>query len=388
MVRTFYVVTNERFSDRDKRRFGYFFFESIGWKVLILDVSHYTNPELKLVSHEYHAYNSKNIIKCSSVSDIKSALIKSNKNDVAYLNLGDSYKDVNVRRILASLPLVIGTSVCGIIPTPKEHKTGYIEAIVRTINTSGALKLIKNIFNRIYAELFDIKKYDYMIVSNYNLYKQIYRHGPSAKKYIQAHAMDYDIFLELEKTKTKTKTKDDSDYVVFIDQYITRHNDFVRLGRDFIDEIKYFESLISFFKKVEYRFGVKIVIALHPKADNDYKSKFGGREVIYADTAKLVKNSRFVIMHDSTAINFVVLYNKPALFIYDNEYEKHRLDSSVKLFSKSLGSDAMNISNTKNMIKIPSINLDRYLEYKEKYIKESCSSEDSFWRIFYDEYIN
>ena len=74
--------------------------------------------------------------------------------------------------------------------------------------------------------------------------------------------------------------------------------------------------------KVEKEFDVKVEIAGHPKTDHDeFPSYFGRRKTVYGKTWKMIRDSKFIINRNSTAINFAVIYNKPIIFHTSSEIE-------------------------------------------------------------------
>jgi hypothetical protein len=53
------------------------------------------------------------------------------------------------------------------------------------------------------------------------------------------------------------------------------------------------------------------VIAEHPKKDPDLNIvDYGGRERVAGQTAHLVRKAKFVLSHDSNAVNYAILFKK------------------------------------------------------------------------------
>ena len=130
-------------------------------------------------------------------------------------------------------------------------------------------------------------------------------------KYIKSHTFDFDKFLKLKKNKSEFKKK----YFVFIDNNIVRHPDYRYHGtKPPVNEKKYLDDLIFFFNLIEKKTKIKILVAANPKSKHE-KGTFGKRKIIYNSTAELIKNSSGVFLHNSTAINFAILFKKPTFFI-------------------------------------------------------------------------
>ena len=84
---------------------------------------------------------------------------------------------------------------------------------------------------------------------------------------------------------------------------------------------EWYPSLTYFIDQLEIATDAHVEIAGHPKSAHpptpDY---FGNRPVHYGITQELVRNSKFVITQGSTAISYAVIYRKPLIFIYSNQY--------------------------------------------------------------------
>ena len=100
--------------------------------------------------------------------------------------------------------------------------------------------------------------------------------------------------------------------------------------------LKYFEEMNNFFAKLEKKFNLEVIIALHPNCFiKNYSKYFNFRRCIKSDTARLVRNSKFVLSHaSSTAINFAVIYKKPIIYIITNEMQRSYLTLKRHLIKK------------------------------------------------------
>ena len=73
--------------------------------------------------------------------------------------------------------------------------------------------------------------------------------------------------------------------------------------------------------KIEKKYNAKVVIACHPKSNYKIEDNFfNNRTLINHKTENLIKFSKFVITHGSTAISYAILYEKPILTILANHY--------------------------------------------------------------------
>ena len=179
-------------------------------------------------------------------------------------------------------------------------------------------------------------------------------------------------------------------YAVFIDEYLPFAHDYVYMGlKSPVTPEGYYSLLCKFFSRVEKETGFEVVIAAHPSSMYEkYPDYFEGRRVIRGKTNSLIRDSEFVLMHFSTSISFVVLYNKPVLFFVTKDIEKSKIDIGyVQAFSLELNKGYISIDESYNINWDKELTIDKeaYANYKEKYIKREGTEEKLFWQIVADE---
>jgi hypothetical protein len=177
-------------------------------------------------------------------------------------------------------------------------------------------------------------------------------------------------------------------YAVYLDTYMPHHNDHAILGRGAVKEEIYYAAMNNFFKLLEKKFDVKVIIAAHPTAR--YKvSPFKGREIYRLLTAELVKDSEFVISDVSTSTSYAVLNQKRLIFIYTNEMislYKETMIKSIHAMSTYLDSPVYNISkiDKESQVSIKDVNKTSYENYKYNFLtspqSENTTSQEIFWR--------
>jgi len=378
---TIYIVTNSHFNNRDKDRFGVDFFLKEEYKVVILDVQDYTNPELKHLERPiYELHPNLDVINCDKFSTIKLSLKKQGRG-IAFLFLNDDYKSLKIKRYLRQNNIKIGVIHGGMIPSVNIYESSFLK-IFNKFKELTLFNFINLILNKVYIKLFNIKYYDFLVTSNYNTSLLNYTF-PKPLNIIETHSLDYDLVL---KYKNNNRIIDDK-YVVFLDQYLLNHSDFIRSNTKLnINEDKYYRELNSYFKQIEEIFNYKVVIAAHPRADiRTYKKLFNERDIIYGKSVLLVKYSEFVLTHYSTAINFAIIYKKAILFLTSNDLEKTNINHYIQEFSTLLNQNYINISSKKLPSNIE-IDTNRYYNYKKKYIKKNNNQILSY-EIFYNNYL-
>lgn len=210
----------------------------------------------------------------------------------------------------------------------------------------------------------------------YNIYKNQVRfscaYSGLNNNIIPINNFDYEEYKE-NNNPNEIKYK----YCVFIDQYLPYHPDNNRNRLNSINANLYYSKLEQFFKQVEDIYGIKVIIAEHPKANYEDKKHFINFKRVQGDTCTLVKYAEFVLLHDSLSISYPILYNKPIIHIYTDEFKN--IDNTmnrIKKLSNILGSKIYNIDrndieklNYKNI----DINYKKYDFYKYKYITSKQS---------------
>lgn len=185
---------------------------------------------------------------------------------------------------------------------------------------------------------------------------------------------------DYERNKRLKEIKE-TNYIVFLDQYIPYHNDNVLMGLKQINSCEYYSSLNRCFSLLEEKYKMPIVVAAHPAALK-YKENnpFDGRKIIFNKTAELVKQSEFVIAHYTTAISFVVLNNKRILFLSSDSIKKLRpnIDYYICRFSELLGAKLLNQDTaTYSDLEIEEVDIQKYNDYKYKYLTNRYSESKS-----------
>ena len=199
---------------------------------------------------------------------------------------------------------------------------------------------------------------------------------------IWAHSHDYDEYIShLHESTTQEK------FAVFVDIGVPmfQWDQLLPQGRTHLTVNQYYPSLCRFLDYVEVELQLKVIIAAHPKSNHvDYPEYFGKRRVLRDQTLNLIKKSKLVISHASTALTYVVLEKKPLLFLTSAEYEADLSYSKfMKMMALSLGTSLINIDEEPysiNWEKELAVNEEIYLKYKHQYIKKKDSDELNAWQ--------
>ncbi len=203
---------------------------------------------------------------------------------------------------------------------------------------------------------------------------------------LNAHSFDYDVYLTLARL-TVSATKQ---YLVFIDQDVCFHSDFIyQKIPSFMTPEKYFPTICNGLRRIAGALNVGVQIAAHPRATygsrgHDY---FEGYSIEYGRTAELIRDSRIVVCHNSTAIHLAVLFEKPVILVTTdqliNSYEGRLIDQAAEQLGKSvinLDGDLQSVTWHEEL----KVDQKKYVEYKNRYIKMNGSPERPMWEIVVD----
>ena len=216
------------------------------------------------------------------------------------------------------------------------------------------------------------KKLEYL---NY-LFKSAYigavvdkKHGfPFSKKtnFIYINSIDYDTYLRFEKENNKPLLN--NNYIVFIDQNLPYHLDFIRNNeKPYVTDKNYYKSLNKFFDYIENKYNKEVVIALHPNSAN--KHQFN-KKCFINETINLIKHSDSVLLHSSTAVSFAIIYDKSICMIETDEIIKSQMHKFNYLLSSILNLNLFNIDNIFDI----EFKKGNYEYYKNKYVSKSSNN--------------
>lgn len=360
-------LTNKAFTDRDYFRFGIKFFQLNKFNVMIWDLSQMNTLELDY----YYEVETKNIkiTKFSNIEQISNQK-KNLKNSYIFDLRAHHVNQVNLSlNWFKKKGCKIIKLETGLLPSYKITNYERIKYIIFHLNPKLIKDKIKRDLRKItYSKKTNSQEYDLHICTGINTeYKYNCR-------MLYSHSFDYDTYIRESKFKTKTI----NDYIVFVDNGACDHPDYKLLGQIPTDKADtYYPKINEFFQRIEKIYNKKIIICSHPRIRDIKKTSklFGNRKTIIDKTSEYIRNSFLVLIHDSTAISFAVLWKKPLIFVSSNEMKRNRYFVICHIL-KSLNIKDYNIDKINNNFNFEYESkkaLHRYLYYKNTYIKHPKS---------------
>ena len=389
-------------SKRESEKFGIDYFIGLGYEVQVWycyplihsKYNHVNNPAIDI---SYKVINSYKILK-------KLLIELPTKTIFIDFIVGLTYMTYKEQRIFRLLKIYDRPFIrVSVAPTPTSYDINIQSEKKNSIDISNiVLKFIsqikrynvKGIFNVLLARLIlkILNHTDYyrlpekcFSIESDILQTYLLRNNMDINDVVPIHTFDHDNYIDYVSNNEQIT----DNICVFIDNMQVGDPYASYLGWKEIDANNYFKSLNDLFSKVEKELGLKVIIAAHQRSDEISLGPIGHRPIIKGKTIELVAKSKLVICHDSTAINFPVLFKKPILLAGTSDMKIFTLYN----MAKTLGIEIIMIDDIKvlekldlELFKTPNAN---YQEYLHRFIKsKNAPSDKKIWEIIEPEIKN
>jgi len=378
MVNKVIFFVESSFNKRDYDRFGIDLLINNGFVVEVWDFTPFMHPgcnreidaEIKEYKGYFQYFNKKNTI---------SAILCLDQNCYVVCLVGYCFNSLAIYKALSVRKLKYAVLMALVLPPINSVKRKRI--IIAKTKKSIFLIVFNYIFIRIPFYFLGISPVSIILAGGEK--STSYKYPTNNKtEILWGHTLDYDIYLRNKNNSISV----DSNTAVFLDSYLPFHPDFIRIGMKHpITANEYYPLLCKCFSVVERLYGVTVVIAAHPRSEYKEQSDyFGGRRIVKNKTIDLVRDSKFVLSHASTAINYAVLFEKPIIFLTTDKLEKSFTALSVDSMVNYLQGIKINIDHDyeESLRNELIVNKSAYSKYKNDYIKRCDSPETQFWQIF------
>ena len=381
MRKIVYLIT-QPLDERNYDRFGIQAWIDRGWEVEVWDLTPLVYPrtwrhllEAGQEFKEFAGYfpiTTKNQLECRYSGFKKETYF----NDLS----GDSYFLIRVKMRLIRMGGKRITFVTTSIPLGDKQKCGFVCKLNKVIKW-GFIKSSQLFFDKLLHKLAShFIKPDLVVVTGE---KSI----PSAgygQEILKAHNLDYDLYLQLKK---QTDTSTTSEYAVFIDQNYCFHPEYIseNISPWFTPE-EYYPAVCNGLRRISEALGVGLRIAAHPRTPDKQQTIgcFEGIPVEFGRTAELIRDCKVVIGHFSAATQFAVLFGKPVIFLDMGGDKSSFFRQYAEIFATALGKSVIHLDGDLDNVdwqKELFVDLKKYAEYKNKYIKIDGSPEIPSWDI-------
>lgn len=202
-----------------------------------------------------------------------------------------------------------------------------------------------------------------------------------ARKVVAVNSTDYTTYQRIKPGNDRVIA---DNYILFLDEYLPLHPDFVMFNLPTIDADEYYRTINTFFTQLEARYGMPVVVAAHPKAlqykDRDF---FEGRTVLFGQTAALVRDCSYVLAHGSTSIGFAVMFEKPVAVLLSETIDRVMPFYGDDFRAKGRAVGACLLFYDRPLPDTIELNIDTeaYQRYKYNYLTSPESESDSNYEI-------
>ena len=222
-------------------------------------------------------------------------------------------------------------------------------------------------------------KYDISLISGISAEK-IYPETVNIKKKIFTHSFDYEAVFYKKKKKIKNNYKKS---IAFIDENLILHPDYKIFNLDLAYLKKdYFTKLRNTLLEFKKKYKTNIIICCHPSSDKKYFKQYLPNFKIVSDkTLETVRKSKLVILHQSTAISFPVILNKPIVFLNYKGISKFFLYENISNLSKLFKKKYYLIDKKNKNFHHQDFKINKklYKKYLNNYIVHPKAKKKSMW---------
>ncbi|MFH1310702.1 MAG: hypothetical protein ABIH85_08520 [Candidatus Omnitrophota bacterium] len=386
MIKRIILLVESPFDSRDYKRFGIESLKRNGFAVEVWDLSRILRFKV------YSDVTVPKIHECSELTvffEKKEAFRRISELGVSdfVINLGSyGINSFWVYKALTKAKTQYAVQMSGMLPLHGPEQTMYVAYWKKLKKIfPPSFKHISNVlFSRLPPEWFRIKPSKLILAGGEKCF--VYNYPMDRGKITETlwvHAMDYDLYLE---ERNRSFARSERVFAVFLDEYLPFHPDRLYDGvKGILAPEEYYSMLDRFFKRVEDKLKLEVVIAASPRSDYENNPDyFKGRRCIKGRTPELVRKSRLVLAHDSSSLTFANLFHKPVMFLTSKRLS--RTNPGIKRLANWFRKEPIFMDKDRAIDWGFEMTLDKgcYDEYKRWYIKADFSPDQPFWQIVAD----
>ena len=394
------IIYQNVFLNRDFKRFEIDFYLKKNLKIEIWDISKFIFKDISIPKSDFNNdYQNLKIINFSDVNSFKKKVKEIDSETFVMTGLTLYSKSEWIFLELEKNFIKWGYFKLSYYPINKLSFKGIIQTIL--LNQNILIEKIEAI-KKVFINFFLFKNKLYKISPKFIIYA-----GNKAKKSISfdfnsdllrisAHSFAYNEFLLYKNSNAKNndmlREQFKKKYILYIDEDVPNHKDPYYHGfkKNLCEKDIFYKEVCSFFEYLENKYNCEVVISVYPKAQYNIEDNPYGRKAFRDKTLELVKNAFLVIQHNSTAVNFSVIYNKPLIFMTSENYLfNYRV--SIEDLATELGAKSVNVSDKKDNYGDlnTSIKYENYNKYFKNYISDnSDNAQITSAQIIYDKLVN
>jgi hypothetical protein len=273
----------------------------------------------------------------------------------------------------------------GAYPSPEgsNRRISWLSKLLTAVRHGGLRSHLRARVNRLLLAILPDQQPDIALVSG-----SYWRTDPrfaNARRHYPAHSFDYERFREVNRESVPSLVRRLPEYAVYLDENIAGHEDNIDLGfATPATENCFFPALNRMFERFERASGLKVIVAAYPGEQRGYEERFQGRLIVAGMTAELIKSSRLVFAHASTAISFAILWRRPLVFLTSDEIAKSWYAPWIDAARLIIGARLVNVDHLLTPAHDEAIDQSAYAHYEASFIKAADSPDKPMWEILCD----
>ena len=319
-------------------RFGINYLKKKKFKYEVYNLSAYTRPKFFKNTRKKISY-SRNL---KNIDEITKKIQSFNKDDIVFFHLGLSIKSLLIIKILNKRKIKFVFFEFGNLPI-FSYTLFQKLLIFLKYPTKSFRHFVRNKFIRVLSSLY-FYPYYYIYAGN------IFASKLKSKISINVPDIDHDRFIIYKRNKKSlnSKKKDSKKkYILYLETPYNHPDGLYENDRLPPEKVcsynDYYNPLSKFLKFISTKLKIKIKLFLHPKSNlRKYPISHSGKIKTYSNLS-IFENCKFIFLHNSTAIKFAVLFNKPIVFLNQNNFSVSN-QNNIKYLSKYFKQKYINFS--------------------------------------------
>ncbi|PUZ21237.1 hypothetical protein GA0116948_11252 [Chitinophaga costaii] len=352
-----------------------------GYRVTYADISNISGKTIR------HTIERPYILEVLTWDAFDNLLKDSEREDTIVLtNVTYNHESYALFRFISRYKVKLGFFARGMLPVPSLMENPLRRFLVNPMAYLSVYKAIRFLKNKMAVRakmLGKIRPYDVLFVAGKNGVMTTGMGWQADLRHAKMVHINYFDFDQYHAMQNQDQQLISGKYAVFIDQYLPHHPDVKLFNLGEVPSERYFQKLNAFLDKVEATYGLKVVIAAHPKSD--YASNpFNGRRLVKNETALLIRYAELVLTHVSSAISFCALYYKPVFMLYNETISTVFSQYQVRFMCDSIGGYFYDMDHETPLVPAGELVIDKkkYDRYKYDYLTSRESEQQQTVALF------
>ena len=368
------ILTECFFIKKESNRIGINHIKKF-FEVDIIDLTYYFNKKFYLTKqiHFEDKFSDNKIKKIKKIKQFYKYIKNSTNIILAIDHLGLNDKSNRLRDFLSSA----GIKILRLYPAEIPEKVFYRNT-KRLITKGQFIKIYLKVLS--YFQNY-LKRKNFKKNVDINLISGLASEKKSSGKKLYCHSWDYEDYLNNLIIKKLIKKP----YAVFLDEMMPDAPDYFLLKHiKPISYVPYWKKMNGVLEEIRKKLKLDIIVALHPKNPSKNSNKYLKNFICKKNiTINLVRNSKFVLLHTSTAVSFAILYKKPLVYINSEKYgfQTNRIKNFCEITSGTLLNVEEDIGSQINKKSFYKIDKRKYEDYIKKYIKHPLSNNEKMHKL-------